>query len=547
MYNNPRVAEIDRVAHELNSIYLRNMSGSLYIRLAAAHAVGLPLETYEAGFRRVNEHCSSPDRSGQNFSEAAAALVQVVDEVRADFANFKLQPSSPQIYMRRLIVAALEARRLRTLLLAFENQTPADPVAAKRQNEVAQAYIRRLLRLQYHYPALVLSGVLGGGVEFEAAVDRFMNTNRGWGLQPLLQSDPQVEAYLGLTPAGTAPAQLPPPPWATNSNILREDEVAYRDLYTSILEGRRPIHKELSRRIRNALDMSVRETLSSAHLKCQNTSPCAALSIEPNLAASLISTSPNADQIRRQACQCKIGAQHEWVDGRLNLALGFVTAGAVVGAALTPAGWFTYLAYGLATADSLAAGAGINDSYINVRRSEGVALLRSGGAVNPIVELDTISEHRTQAVNAAYNLVTGLIGMTPPGRILGRSVGISALDKLRSPETIAQAKLEFSKAFSGSPAPDLSGDGYESNYDPRETTSPIPFELRSAYPRLAENFDRAYGRLNRLDPEVKLRMFNQLKAAARTMAASNDPAAQELLSKGVIPRRYLPTTATAMN
>lgn len=504
---NPELAEMDHLAHRLNSLYLKNMLGSVYNRLSAAKEAGLDLKPYSQGFARVLEYCSKPDRSGRAFERELTKLAQLPSEVESDYAIFQLANPMSDSFIRRLIVAALEAGRIANLLSVLRPTENSEPVYL--------VYLHRLLRLQHHYPAIVLNGMFGGGNALIKEIESEMIPHHSVGPKSIYFSDPGLDQKLGLLPAGAISEDLPPIPWASDPSLLPGGETFFRGLYTAILSGRRPIPKQLEKKIRQAVDLSIRESIASAMLKCQNASPCAALSVEPDVAALLIGESQNQNSLVSQSCMCKIGDQHEWVDGRANLALGFVSAAAVVIASLTPINWLAYLGYALAAADSTAAIAGLDDAYINVARTNRVALLRSGGAVDPMQELETQAEYRNQWFNTAYNVITGVIGAAPPGRIVTRSSRLSLAAKLNTPETMAQIRLEFAKATAGFPAPEIDQPDYLKSLDPRGEMAPIPFLLRSQNPQLAENLDRSFAAINASDLSQRFEAFSQIKTAPK--------------------------------
>ena len=526
--------ELDSIAHNLNSDYLRSMVDSTYLRLNAAKESGLDFKNYKKAFAAMAQYCAKPDLSGHSLALEAGRIARLPNEVEADFAGFNLDGGDPKAtaenYLRRLTVAAIETRRIHALLNDIkvdQNNVKPDAFRAEQIKVLTMVHLLRLVRLQHRYPVLVSVGTFFGATSIEVGVESAMGPDLSLLNRPLgseFFSDETIEGRLGLNPAGTESAAMPPVRLLTQTQEEPGARTFYRNLYSDILSGRRPIPDFLKERLLTYIDLSVRESISSATLKCQNVSPCRAIATHPLLAAAKIDRAGKNDDFGPMACACHIGQQHQWMTNSQNLGISLASASAVLIATVYPVNWVVILAYGLAAADAGGIVAGLNDNYKNVSRTNQVALFRAGGAVPPLYEFDIQNDYANQKYGTVVSLITSALSLAPPGRILARPAGSTARDMVRTHEFIVQSKMEFGKASLSIPPPDTGWKAYQASTDPRRDLAPISQLLRLRYPKFAEELDAAASSSSDLSLRDRDFRIARMKADARARIAAGQTA-----------------------
>jgi hypothetical protein len=528
------LAELGIVTSELNSRYLNSIRESLYVRLVSATAAGLNIGKYEKPLADVSARCNAPDFSGETYKTEALHLQSMVNEIQTDYGTLNLHPLGQDLYLRKLVIAILESRRLERVINFLNKRKDKDlTLTDHRAVEASLAENeRRLLRLHFSYP--VLKDILAYSTqeavekEFIGKSYRFMST------ATIFFTSADLETWLDLAPEGQVAATLKPIPLAP---VVAPKDAAFNDqLYKNILSGKTKIPFYLKESLLLGIDRSIRAALKSAELKCANSTPCSALAVEPDLASRWIDKIGKNESLGPLACACRINEQQTTINTYANVAIGVASASAVVAAMTKPK--FVPLvisAYVLSFMDMATAVAGVYDGAVNFDRNDQVISLREGGSTSALQEEQSRQEIASINYNLLYDIGTGAVGIIPPGRITGAFAHQHLRALLRSGDFMKVSGTEFAKALSGAPALDLKFGDYANSWNPRRLMVPLPPSARTQYPLLMKHLQEvaALGEFAD-DSKDRYELLYELKRAAEQMSFSGSASDLELLSQGLI-------------
>jgi|GEM_PF-5537802 len=479
-------------AHGLNGYYLQNMSSPIYRRWAAMIEAGLPLDSAVRRLQDLQLRCENQDGAKLNLKREAQALLQIPADVQQDYRDFHLQPQGFASYSRLMIVAGLESARIKTVIgfLTKKIEDPRLPIEDRdRAKQSLLQHSRRLIRLHFAYPYLAnQGGPQDGGKVEDLLVQAFVNYHLGLHQRgAYFFSPPELEETLKLAPPGVQAFDLGPTPLAPPISDLHARQF-YQNLYAALVAGTEPVPRDVLNILKAALQTSLEQALMSAELKCQNQTPCLALSVDPSLSGRLIAQAPQKEGLEDIACACQIQTQRATFSDQFNLGLGFAASAVVITWGIFPeqipfeiAGWL------LSIADMGAASAGIFDGIENMQRAKKDALLRTGGTSDFLNENETATEVNSAHFNLMYNWATGVIGLWPPARPSSEFAQLPFRALITNRHFLSNSTIELVKGASGIPAPKLEAQTYSESWNPRLILAPLPDSFQDHYPRLAQN------------------------------------------------------------
>lgn len=541
------LSELAKDSHQLNQHYLENIHDSAYHRLAAARVVGIDFNKFARDLEILNQRCSTPDVSGQTFQQEAKLFTQLPIEVEKDAMILGPQSLSQETYLRQLTVAALETKRLKSVLKFmleklkygdFGPQTWASLKKALSENE------RRLIRLQYAFPVV---SDLKSDFLITALEASMVGSELTFGDERVIfASAPNLEQWLEISPPAVSAPAMGSVPLAGLLNA--QENHFYENLYRQILGGQKTLLPVLRTGLINAVEQSVHTSLHSAGLKCANPSPCSAIAIDKDRAQNLMIKAGHQDFLGPLACSCHLGATRETVNGQVNLYLGLSSAAAVVGSLLQPElAPLVWTAYGLAYADMGAAATGMIDGIDNYGRTLRLAGAREGGATSSEQQLKTKADLDQSGFELLYDLGTGVIGLLPPAKMSTDYAGIKLRQVIKNSQFIKDSGLEFAKGVTGAPCPDLTSEDYSENWQPNRLSVPVPNSVAQTYPKLYLNLQKVAGLAKFSDaPGERYEILAELKEGIEVMITNNDPLDLELLKTGKV-RSELCPRAQAMH